>query len=156
MQGIIPIVKFLVNESILLKDKYTNSYSSSIEFACIFCQNKKEEEKLTKEAQLLGKVIQNTPTGFTYLLHQPLKTKAGLLRLIKIRTPDPSRKERGDTDFNIDYLDFKKKYHNKPNFKLIKREDFEMLRLSDPDYKVMVCFSNIPLSQTLGIKKQSE
>lgn len=153
MKSLISIVEYLVDESILLKDKYTDASNSSIEFACIFSQSGEEYGMLAKEAQSLGKVVQDTPTGFTYLLNQPIETKVGLLRLVKVRKPDFKRKERGDTDFNTNYPEFKRKYCNKPNFELIERADFEMLRLSDPDHRVMVCFSNIPLSQTLGIKK---
>ena len=151
MKDLISIVNYIVEKSIQMKDKYTGVKDSSIEFACVFCQNNEEYEKLTNEIEALGKVVQSTNTGFTYKLNQPLNTKAGLLSLVKIRKPDPLRKERGDTDFNTNYQDFKKKYGDKQNFELVKREDFEMLRLSNPQNNVMVCFSSIPLSKVLGI-----
>jgi len=151
MKDLIPIVDYIVDKSLEMKNKYTDAKDSPIEFACIFCQNNEEYEKLTNETQALGKVVQSTSTGFTYLLNQPLKTKAGFLSLVKIRKPDHLRKERGDTDFNTNYQEFKRKYSDKQNFELIKRKYFEMLRLSKPNYDVMVCFSNIPLSKTLGV-----
>ena len=135
-----------------MKNKYTDANDSPIEFVCIFCQSDEEYEKLTTEIQALGKIVQNTTTGFTYLLNQPLKTGAGPLSLVKIRKPDPLRKERGDTDFNTNYPEFKREYSNEPNFELIERAGFEMLRLSSPNREVMVCFSSIPLSRVLGIK----
>ena len=153
MNDLISIVNCLVDKSILLKDKYTDANDSPIEFACIFCQSDEEYEKLTTKIKALGKIAQKTNTGFTYLLKQPLETRAGFLSLVKVRKPDPLRKERGDTDFNTNYPEFKKKYGNRPNFELIERADFEMLRLSAPNNDVMVCFSSTPLSKVLSIKK---
>ncbi|MEX0616739.1 MAG: hypothetical protein WD231_02935 [Candidatus Woykebacteria bacterium] len=154
MKDLISIVNYIVDKGVLMKNKYTNASDSPIEFACVFCQDEEEYKKLTKEVASLGKVVQDTHTGFTYLLNQPFNTKAGPLSLVKIRKPDPLRKERGDTDFNTDYPEFKKKYANKPDFELLKREDFEMLRLSAPNHDVMVCFSSIPLSKVLSIEKR--
>ena len=153
MNDLISLVNYLVDKSILMKNKYTNVKDAPIEFACIFCRGESEYKKFTTEIQSLGKVVQDTPTGFTYLLNKPLETKAGPLRLVKIRKPDPQRKERGDTDFNTNFQEFKKKYSDEPNFELIERADFEMLRLSASDNDVMVCFSSTPLSKVLGIKK---
>ena len=154
MKDLISIVNYIVDKSIQMKNKYTSAKDSQIEFACVFCQSEEEYRKLTDEIESLGKVVQDTPTGFTYLLNHPLKNPAGSLFLVKIRKPDPQRKERGDTDFNTDYQEFKRKYGNRPNFELIDRENFEMLRLSNPDYDVMVCFSSTPLGKILGIKKR--
>jgi|GEM_PF-1850186 len=66
--------------------------------------------------------------------------------------PDPNRPERGDADFNTDYKKFKDKYGKDPRFELVKRESFEMLRLSNPNLDVMACFSNIPKSKGLDIE----
>lgn len=75
-----------------------------------------------------------------------------MLKLVKIRRPDPLRKERGDADFNTNYPEFKRKYQHKPQFELVDRGNFEMLRLSDPKFDTMACFSNIPLSESLNLK----
>lgn len=147
------ILNHLVNSGIILIKKYTSEINIPIEFACIFCQNQKEYKKLTQVINNLGEVVQDTPTGYTYFLNDPIITQAGKLKLVKIRIPDATRKERGDTDFNTNYTEFKSKYQNKTGFKLIERDNFEMLRLSDPNFDVMVCFSNIPLGQTLNLKQ---
>jgi len=146
------IVNYIVGKSLKLKRKYTTETNVPIEFACIFSQNEKEYQQFTENIKKLGKKVQDTPTGYTYQLKKPFKTQAGMLKLVKIRKPDPLRKERGDTDFNTNYSEFKKKYQDKPEFELIDRGDFEMLRLSDPDSDVMVCFSNIALSKSLNLK----
>ncbi len=148
---LVKTVQNIVIKSIDLKNKYTDVLKAPVDYACIFCQNDIEYEVFTKEVKELGKIVQDTPTGFTYLLDNPLVTKAGSLRLVKIRKPDPIRLERGDADFNTDYPEFKQKYLNHPNFELVQRDTFEMLRLSDSSGEVMACFSNIPLSEVLGI-----
>lgn len=150
MKDLTSIVSYLANKSLLMKDRYTDAKAAPIEFACIFCQSDEEYARLTTQIQTLGKTAQDTTTGFTYQLNQPLATKAGPLSLVKIRKPDPLRKERGDTDFNTNYPEFKEKYRDEPNFELIERDDFEMLRLSVPGKDVMVCFSSLPLSKILA------
>lgn len=151
MKQLITTITYIVNRSVELKNRYTNAPTVHIEFACIFCQNEEEYNKFTSTIEKLGKIVEKTPSGFTYLLDMPLKTIAGPLRLVKIRKPD-FRLERGDADFNTDYENFKKKYQENSKFELIKRESFEMLRLSDPNFDVMACFSNVPKSRSLGIK----
>lgn len=145
------IIDYIVNQSIFLKNKYTNETNIPVEFVCIFCQSNDEYEELTKVIERLGKTVQDTLSGSVYLLSKPLETKAGFLSLIKIRKPDQKRKERGDTDFNTDYPKFKERYFGNQRFELIKRDNFEMLRLADPQFKVMVCFSSVPQSKLLGI-----
>lgn len=145
------IINYIVGKSTELKNKFTNAEDAPVEFACIFCQSEEEYKKLTKAIQKLGKVVQDTQSGYVYLLDEPIQTKAGPLKLVKIRKLDPIRKERGDADFNTDYQKFKELYKGNPKFKLIKRENFEMLRLSGPQFDVMACFSSVPLSKNLGI-----
>jgi hypothetical protein len=99
-----------------------------------------------------GGIVQETPSGKTYLLTEGIPTKAGLLKLLKVRKPDPTREERGDADFNTTYPEFKAKYGGNPKFELIKRDTFEMLRLASPEFDVMACFSSVPMSKDLGIK----
>ena len=152
MNNLITTITYLVGRSAQLKNKFTNASTAPVEFACIFCQSEKEYRGVTNPIEKVGKIVQDTPSGFTYLLDKPIQTIAGPLRLVKIRKPDIHRTERGDADFNTDYKEFKKKYQNNPKFELVKRDTFEMLRLSDSNFDVMTCFSNIPKSIDLGIK----
>lgn len=151
MNNLIKTINYIVDRSTELKNKFTNAFTAPVEFACIFCQDREEYEKFTSLIQSLGKIIQNTPNGFTYLLNEPIETVAGSLRLVKIRKPDTQRRERGDADFNTDYKNFKKRYQRDPRFELVQRETFEMLRLSDPEFDVMACFSSVPMSKDLHI-----
>lgn len=146
------IVIYIVDKSFNLKNKFTDAKNAPVEFACIFCQSEDEYQNLDRLVGERGNVVQETPSGKTYLLDRAIQTKAGPLKLLKIRKPDPARKERGDADFNTSYVEFKEKYSNDPKFELIKRDTFEMFRLSDPKFDVMSCFSSVPMSKDLGIK----
>ena len=152
MNKLVITINYIVSHSKELKDRYTSESTAPIEFGCIFCQDENEYKEFTDSIEKLGKIVEETHSGFTYLLDEPLKTIAGPLRLVKIRTPDPNHLERGDADFNTDYKEFKSRYEKNPKFELVKKETFEMLRLSDPKFDVMTCFSNIPKSKDLGIK----
>lgn len=152
MDNLITTINYIVTRSTELKNIYTNAASVPVEFSCIFCHNEEEYGEFTNTIQTLGKIAETTPSGFTYLLDKPIETVAGPLRLVKIRKPDNQRTERGDADFNTDYKNFKNMYEGNPKFELLKREAFEMLRLSDPIFDVMACFSSIPKSKELGIK----
>jgi hypothetical protein len=153
MDNLILTINYIVNKSIELKNKFTDAFFAPVEFVCIFCQNEEEYREFTSSIEKLGKIIEDTKSGFTYLLDEQIVTAAGQLRLVKIRKPDLNRPERGDADFNTDYEEFKKKYQNNLNFELIKRKTFEMLRLSDPKFDVLACFSNIPKSKDLKVSK---
>lgn len=151
-QNLKEVVSYIANKSGELKNKYTGELSAPIEFACIFCQNYAEYKEYSRQIEPLGKVVQDTSTGYVYLLKEAINTGSGPLWLVKVRKLDPQRKERGDADFNTDYRKFKKAYFGKPNFGLIERGDFEMLRIADPQFDVMTCFYSVPLSKILGVK----
>lgn len=152
MDNFLTTIHYIIDRSVELKNRFTDQSKTSVEFACIFCQNEGEYKKFTNLIENLGKAVEETQSGFTYFLDEPIKTIAGPLRLVKIRKPDLKRSERGDVDFNTDYHNFKKHFLMDPGFELIKRGTFEMLRLSNPNFDVMACFSNIPKSKDLGIK----
>lgn len=152
MDNLLPTITYIVSRSAELKNKLTDVSAAPVEFACVFCHNNEEYKQFTDSIEALGTIVESTPSGFTYLLNKPIETVGGQLRLVKIRKPDTQRPERGDADFNTSYEDFKKRYQHNSKFELIKRENFEYLRLADPSFDVMTCFSNIPKSKSLGIK----
>ena len=152
MDSLITTINYIVDQSTELKNKYTGELSAPVEFACVFCQSEEEYKQFTNSIETLGKVVERTKSGSTYLLDNLIETIGGPLRLVKIRKSDPKRPERGDADFNTDYKNFKARYQQNSKFELIKRETFEMLRLSDPNFDAMTCFSNEPKSKSLGIK----
>ncbi len=150
-RGIKPLrlnyINYIVTRSVDLKNKYTDEVNAQVEFCDIFSRDNDEYQQLTEVINKIGKIVYTAPTGNIYSLNKPIKTVAGLLSLVKIRKSDDNLHFRGDADFDTDYPKLKQKYQNNPYFELIVRHKFEMLRLSDPNFDVMTCFSNIPVKK---------
>ncbi|NOY89232.1 MAG: hypothetical protein GXO93_07590 [FCB group bacterium] len=145
-------VKNIVEKATVLKNKHIDNKNVPVNYACIFCQSEKEYDELLRIARKIGKAIKKTPTGLLFQI-KPLKTVSGVLKLLKIRIPDPTRPELGDADFTIgDFPEFEKKYLSKKNFKLIQRKDFKMIELMDSDFDVRAYFSDPPLDKQLNLK----
>lgn len=147
MKGLdlIKIFQEIVSESNKLKNKYTDEINAKVEFADIFSKDNIEFNQLESALETIGKLVFATSTGDIFQLDNPIETVAGDLYFVKIRKPDNKLNFRGDADFNTSYEELKQKYANNPNFELIIRDNFKMLRLSDPNFNVMACFSNIPV-----------
>ncbi len=146
------LIQDIVQRSRELKNQHTTEKNAQVNYAAVFAQNEKEYKELYEAATQIGKVIKNTPTGDLFETVR-VDTVAGKLRLLKIRKPDATRPERGDADFTVtDYLAFKSAYLPKSGFKLIERNDFEMIELIDQKFNVRAYFSNPPLNQQLGLK----
>lgn len=145
------LVQKIVEESNKLKNKYTSEKDAQVNYACIFCQDENQYQELTKLCENIGNIVEETPTGLIFQI-PTLGTIAGKLKLLKIRKPDKTRKELGDADFTIsNFAEFKKKYLPNKKFKLIIRENFEMIELTDKQFKVRTYFSNPPLDKQLKI-----
>jgi len=154
MQTINQILEFIVPKALELSRLYAEDEKLPINYACIFCQNDTEFEEFNKQAAEAGSVIEDTPTGPLYKFNKSLETVAGPLWLLKIRKPAASHPQRGDADFTLEnYNSFKEKHlQDKEHFKLIGRENFEMIELRDEGFPVLAYFSSIPLTVQLGIK----
>jgi hypothetical protein len=145
------LVQEIVKQSNILKNKHTAEKTAPVNYACIFSQNETEHRDFLEAAKGIGKIIEETPTGPLFRI-QPLGTVAGLLQLLKIRAPDPTRPQRGDADFTVfDYEKFKQEHLGKEGYKLITKPKFEMIELKDPVFNVLAYFSNPPLDKQLGI-----
>lgn len=146
------LVSGIVGRASILKNKYTDQQNACVNYACIFSQNDFEYNILIKAAENIGNIIKQTPTGPLFHIEQ-INTISGQLKLLKIRHPDKTRPERGDADFTVkDYDNFKKKYILEDRFKLIERENFEMIELIDPAFDVRAYFSNPPIDKQFNIK----
>lgn len=146
------LIKSIVEKATALKNKHIDNKKAPVNYACIFSQNKEEYDGLLTAARKIGKVIQETPTGPLFYI-KPLQTVSGVLKLLKIRIPDPTRPEQGDADFTIsNFPEFEKKYLSKKGFKIIQRENFRMIELMDSEFDVRAYFSNPPLDEQLNIK----
>lgn len=139
------IVTEILMRAIALKNKYTKEYNATAAWACIFSQSEDEYNKLLEEAKKIGNIYKETTNGPIFLLNEAM---ADTVKILKIRKPDPTKTERGDADFTvIDYNKFKEEYQNKENFKLIPRDTFEMIELTEPKAAVRVYFSNPPIEE---------
>lgn len=146
------MIQEIVRQARELKNRYTTEKNALVNYAAVFSQSESEYNELYKSAKRIGEVLQNTPTGDLFKINK-LNTISGELRLLKIRKPDRTRPERGDADFTVaDYPNFKRTYLREMGFKLIKRKDFEMIELVDPQFNVRAYFSNPPLDKQLGLK----
>ena len=136
------LIKEIVKEAEILKDKYTDQKNIPVNYACIFCQSEKEFEHFSKEAQKIGKVVQERNNSLLFKI-SPIETVAGKLALLRVRKPDDTKPERGDADFTVsDYNVFKAKYLKESGFLLIPRDDSEMIEFSRKGEKVRVYFSS--------------
>lgn len=145
------LIKKIVEDAKILKDKYIDQKDIPVNYACIFCQSEKEQTDFLLEAHELGTIIQETPSGPLFKIS--LETIAGNLQLLKIRKPDATRPERGDADFSVsNYPAFKETYLNQPGFSLIQKENFEMIELYEKGNNIRVYFSYPPLDKQLGLK----
>jgi len=146
------LVKDIVKEATVLKNKHIEYKDSLVNYACIFSHTKEEYDELLGATKEIGRIIKETLTGFLFYI-EPLETISGVLKLLKIRIPDPTRIERGDADFTIqNFPKFEKKYLHKPGFKIMKKDVFYMIELIDNDFNVRAYFSNPPLDMQLNIK----
>lgn len=145
------IVRDIVKNTCELKDKHTEQIGVPVHYAAIFAQSQDEFDDLLETVKQMGEILKETPTGPLYKV-DPIDTDGGSLRIVKIRTPDQTRPERGDADFAArDYPSFKASYLPEAGFKLIERDTFEMIELMDPAFNVRVYFSNPPVEVQYGL-----
>lgn len=147
-------IKDIIADAVKLKNKYTDLYDISVNYACIFAHSEAEYSELYELAQSLGNVVHKTEMGDIFMI-EPIQSVAGMLYLLKVRKPDPAKTGRGYADLTVpDYNVFKKKYLNNPAFKLTDRGEYEMIGLKDAEFDVAVYFMNPPMDKMLGIKSK--
>ncbi|RJO60519.1 hypothetical protein C4544_04930 [candidate division WS5 bacterium] len=139
------LAKDIVKHACELKDKHTDQKDAPVHYCCIFSQSDDEYGDLLSAANKIGKVIEETPTGPLFQI-ELIETVSGSLQILKIRTPDPTRPERGDADFAAkNYEEFKEKYLSEPGFNMIERDTLEMIEIMDSAFNVRAYFSNPPV-----------
>jgi|SRR3989339_2187209 len=134
------IVQEILMRATALKDKYTKESNALATWICVFAQSEDEYNELLEEAKKFGEPLPDNKNGLTFILNEPI---GRTIKVLKIRKFDPNKKERGDADFTVkDYESFKKENLKKENFKLIPRDRFEMIELSESGNSVLTYFSN--------------
>lgn len=146
-------IREIVAEARRLYIANTQKEKMPVNYACVFSQSEAAYQDLANLAGQLGAIAQDTAMGPVFRI-TPLSTVAGDLELLKIRRPDPGRKEMGDADFTVaGYEDFKKEYLGKPGFSLIKRPNMEMVELIDSRYNAVAYFSHPTLAIILKLNE---
>jgi hypothetical protein len=146
-------VAAIVADATALKDGHTDAATARVSYCAIFCQSQDQYAEAKAAAMQIGTVADETPTGPVFVVPE-IDTFAGPLRIVKIRVPDETRKERGDADFALaDYETFKKRFLGSKGFKLIERDDFEMIELVDDAFDVRAYFSHPPVEEHSGIRQ---
>lgn len=154
LNDFINLIKKIVEEANLLKNKYTTETYAPVNYACIFCHSDDEYIEFRQLASNLGNIIEETHSGPLFRI-KPLQTVDGKLQLLKIRIFDSEHLDLGDADFTVsDYSSFKKTYLNKSGFKLIERPEMEMMELMDQKFNSRAYFSNPPLDKQFEAKLQ--
>lgn len=153
-QTVQDIIAHIVPQTLELVRAHTSENQLPIDYAAIFCQSEEEYTYLKADADRLGDVLDETPTGPLYQLTEPLTTEAGPLHVLKVRAPDTSRPQRGDADFALeDYETFKDRYlEHTEYFDLIERDNFEMIELRDPAFDVLAYFSHPSVTKQYGFR----
>jgi hypothetical protein len=145
------IIPQIVADCVRLKNKYIEEKDLAVDWVCIFSHSQDEYEELLKQARVIGELTETTPSGLIFKFIKSPQTVAGKPKIFKIRQPDITKPELGDSDFTTDYEQFKSKYLDNKKFNLIKREKFEMIELMDSKFNVRVYFSSIPPSKLRGL-----
>ena len=52
------LIRNIVRDAEILKDKYTDQKNIPVNYACIFCQSEEEQKYFLEEAHKLGTIIQ--------------------------------------------------------------------------------------------------
>ncbi len=58
------LVKNIVEKATALKNKHIDNKNTPVNYACIFSQSDKEYNELLEITRKIGKVLQETPSGF--------------------------------------------------------------------------------------------
>lgn len=152
MKHVTQIVNDITIQTQAMLEKHLPNLDSHISYCAIFCRDYNEFELLNSELLGSSAVLANdTATGPVYVVNA-ITTPAGPLRIIKVRRPDPTRRERGDSDYAVSaYDELKASLEGVPGHNLIVRDEFEMIELIDDEFDCRVYFSNPPVEDHLGI-----
>ncbi len=146
-------IRQIAKDAQALKDEFVNEQEAQISECCVFCKDNREYRELIEAICPTGRIAKETPSGPVYIVPD-IVTSAGLVHIVKIRLPDPTRLERGYADFTAkDYQALKEHCSNKAECKVIQREEFEMIELMADGHDVRIYFSNPPVTQHTGIRE---
>ncbi len=121
-----------------------------IDFIDIFPTSEKHKEQLDAEMIKIAKLLKETERGNVYLLNQPIKTKYGELKYIKIRFFDQTRLNwEAAADFVVkDRSVLMNRVGKDTRYSYIKREEWDAIEFKTSD--TLIYFLNPLASEVYG------
>ena len=118
-----------INEKRIAQDLEIFSGIKFIDFIDIFPVSLKHKIKLDNEAKSIAKVIDQTEKGTFYLLNNPIDTKWGKLKFLKIRFFDETRLNwEAASDFAVDnWNELKQKVGIDEHFSFYSRKEWDAI-----------------------------
>ena len=122
----------------------------SIDFIDIFPTSKEHKKQLDNEVSKISKLLKETERGNVYLLNEPIKTKYGELRHIKIRYYDETRLNwEAAADFVVnDRNILMNKVGKDERYSYIKRTEWDAIEFKTND--TLIYFLNPLASKVYG------
>lgn len=136
-KNLLRAIRYVANETSRLIER-TIGRELPITYLTIFAHRQEEYERLITFATELGKP-EETKNGLRFNLTEPIRTRSGSLKKLRIRKPDPYRTQVGCADYDVgDYTDFRDKQLEKHpyNVRLVERQGHSMLEFHNPDFDV--------------------
>lgn len=131
------IIQYIVRQGVETVQANLGEQVVAIDYLAIFSKDEREYTAIEHLLEPLGSEVdkENTKTGRTFLLNDPIQTPAGNLPVVKIRKPDLTRPQRGAPDFRVsNYLELKEKFlSSSGNFTLMMRKNYEMIEVKGVD-----------------------
>ena len=121
-----------------------------IDFIDIFPKSEEHKTELDNEISKMSLLIQKTERGNIYLLNNPIKTKYGILKYVKIRIFDESRLNwEAAADFVVEDRDvLMKKVGKDKRFSYIEREEWDAIEFKTNN--TLIYFLNPVASEVYG------
>lgn len=125
-----------------------------IDFIDVFPTSETHKIQLDDEISKISLLLQKTERGNVYLLNNPIETKYGMLKYIKIRIFDESRLNwEAAADFIVKDRDLlMKKVGKDTRFSYIKRTEWDAIEFKTDD--TLIYFLNPLASEVYGKNKE--
>lgn len=144
-EELIEAVNYVASQTSALAQKAVGR-SFPVKSLTVFAHYPEEYENLIKILLGLGK-LHDENNGPRVKLFEPIRAGENQIIYLRIRKPDPERPQVGCNDFETDYEVFKKQYlaAHSNNFRLIKRQNYEMIEFFSPNFDVLAYVISKPI-----------
>jgi molecular chaperone GrpE len=151
MKSLNHVIDTIVDQSILLKNKYLSDFDTEMDYVAIFTQDNEEYDYYAEEALKIGKLFKEDNECIYVILNESIESDIGNFNLIKIGKPDTSKKAIGYSDLRIDYKKLKAEIVDNSAFNITTSNDgIELVELKDNAFNVLIYFPEIPLSTEIN------